>query len=498
MHWLPLVAMVIASALPFPHNPVSRIAAATPEPGLDNLKEDRRESASRLATPTEPHADYDFHGNASQQDDCMATAGSQDTNRQNHQNQKDYVKSSINEELSTEKAKSPKSYQTDSDSHRNDISLFVPTEGGRLRPSDIKGYSYISEDNTLPKDYKAEGSKRDDTSFADFPKKDDLQDSVENRTERNDIRPLQLSVPETHSAVSPGASLHAQRGPELTSPSEQPRDAATVEVGGQWMLRGRKGLEPAEESLEAGLGLGTGLDSLQEGDEMFLDAHPRVLFSPSPLPPDHPPLLLMLESGMLPEEGDGEEQEDVDGHIEGHGDRAIDRSGPQSWAVALRGANEVDRPVKRNKRSHLIDTRRGERSVCESESVWVTDKKTAIDSHGRTVTILQEIQTQTGPLKQYFYETRCRGAEQPSYTDKLRGSKDASGTSRSAGVGVARSGCLGVDKKQWVSECKAKQSFVRALTKDANNRIGWRWIRLDSSCVCVLLSRANRQWGGRA
>lgn len=497
MHWLPLVAMVIASALPFPHNPVSRIAAATPEPGLDNRREDRRESASRLATPAEPRVDYDFRRNASQKDYRTATALSQDTSRQNQQT--DYVKSSINEELSPYKVESPKSYQTNSNSSSNDInsvSLVVPTEGGKLWPSNVQGYdSYISEDNTLPKDYEAEGSKRDDTSFANFPKEDNLHDSIESRTEGNDIRLLQVSVPETPNAVSPAASLNGRRGPEPTAPSQRPRDAAKAEGESQQTLGSRKGSEPTDESLEAGLGLGTGLDSLQEGGEMFLDAHPRVLFSPSPSPPDHPPLLLMLESGMLPDSGYGEEQEDVDGHIEGHGDRAIDRSGPQSWASTLRGANEVDRPVKRNKRSHLIDTRRGERSVCESESVWVTDKKTAIDSHGRTVTILQEIQTQTGPLKQYFYETRCRGAEQPTRTDRLRGSKD--GTARSAGVGVARSGCLGVDKKQWVSECKARQSFVRALTKDANNRIGWRWIRIDSSCVCVLLSRVNRQWGGR-
>ena len=31
MHWLPLVAMVIASALPFPYSPVTRIVAATTE-----------------------------------------------------------------------------------------------------------------------------------------------------------------------------------------------------------------------------------------------------------------------------------------------------------------------------------------------------------------------------------------------------------------------------------------------------------------------------------
>uniref|UniRef100_A0A3Q3WMR2 Nerve growth factor-related domain-containing protein n=1 Tax=Mola mola TaxID=94237 RepID=A0A3Q3WMR2_MOLML len=142
-----------------------------------------------------------------------------------------------------------------------------------------------------------------------------------------------------------------------------------------------------------------------EGDEM-LEAHPRVLFSPSP--PEHPPFLLMLETA-----GD---------------------------------ATELLHPIKRDKRSHLMDRRRGEKSVCEAESVWVTNKTTAVDSYNVKVTILQEIQTQTGPLKQFFYE-------------------------------------------------KAKQSFVRALTKDANNRVGWRWIRIDSSCVCVLLSRANQAAG---
>lgn len=482
--------MVIASALPFPHNPVSRIAAATTEPGLDNRREDRRESATRLATPAQSPVDYSFRGNASQKDYNADSALSQDTNRLNHLNPKDYGKSSANEELSTYKGESQKIYQTNSNSHSNDInsdSLLVPT-GGNLRASNIQGYdSYISKDNPLLKDYKAEGSKRDDTNFADFPKKDDLHDSIESR--------MQVSVPETHNAASAAASLSGQREPEPTVPSEQLRDAA-AERGSQQTPGGGKGPAQAEESLslEAGLGLGTGLDSLQEGDEMFLDAHPRVLFSPSPSPPEHPPLLLMLESGMVLEDGDVEDQEDVDGHIEGHGDRAIDRSG----ADALRGAGEGSLPVKRNKRSHLFDTRRGERSVCESESVWVTDKKTAIDSHGRTVTILPEIQTQKGPLKQYFYETRCRGAEQPRDSERLRGSQDASGAARAAAAAAARSGCLGVDKKQWVSECKAKQTFVRALTKDANNRTGWRWIRIDSSCVCVLLSRANRQWGGRA
>lgn len=470
MHWLPLVAMVIASALPFPHDPVSRIAAATTEPGFDS----RKERHARLASA--PPVDYNYHGNASQTDYNMAAAApSQPTNRQNLQNRKDYVKSSADEETSTFKVENQGSYQSHSNSgsaDRSSVGVDVPTEG-TLRTEDIL------QDNSLPKDYRADSSssssRRDYSSFVDFSKKDNVQDSTE--------RLLPVSTAEAYKAVSPAADLKGQRGP--TVPSEQLRDATTIGTGSTWTPGAGKGLTEESLNLEAGLGLSTGLDNILDGDEMFLDAHPRVLFSPSPSPPEHPPLLLMLESGLLEE--DGEEQEDMDGHIEGHGDRAIDRSTTLSWADSPR-VTEVVRPVKRDKRSHLIDRRRGEKSVCESESVWVTDKKSAIDSHGQKVTILQEIQTQTGPLKQYFYETRCREAEQPSRSR-------AGVMPKSVGTGVAGAGCLGVDKKQWVSECKAKQSYVRALTKDANNRTGWRWIRIDSSCVCVLLSRANQALG---
>ncbi|XP_029293860.1 uncharacterized protein ntf4 [Cottoperca gobio] len=453
MHWLPLVAMVIASALPFPHNPVSRIAAATTE--------HRHDPAARLAAPP---VDYNFHRNASQKDYNMAAALSQHTNRQNLQNRKDYVKSSAEEKTSTFKVETQGTYQSNSNSGSDDKSrVDVPTEEGTLRTEDI------SQDNSLPKDYKADSSsRRDYASFVDFSKKDNLQDSTE--------RLLSVSTAETHNAVSPAANLPGQRVPEPTVPSEKLRDAPAVGTGSL--------------NLEAGLGLGTGLDNILDGGQMFLDAHPRVLFSPSPSPPEHPPLLLMLETGLLEEDRDGEEQEDMDGHIEGHGDRAIDRSTTLSWADSS-GVTEVAHPVKRDKRSHVIDRRRGEKSVCESENVWVNNKTTAIDSHGQKVTILQEIQTQTGPLKQYFFETRCRKAEQLSNA----GSSRVGAAPKSIGTGVAGAGCLGVDKKQWVSECKAKQSYVRALTKDANNRTGWRWIRIDSSCVCVLLSRTNQAVG---
>ncbi|KAM4534577.1 uncharacterized protein ntf4 [Fundulus diaphanus] len=405
MHWLPLVAMVIASALPFPHDP------ATPQPGSD--------PASRLPAPS---VDYSLGGNASRAD----------RSRQNR------LKASAHKETSTFRVDGRTTHKPSSSSgSRDGRSLGAAAKEEPLRTEEG------SKDSSPPKDY--EGSRKNGSSFLDFSQ----QDSADTSSHR-------------------------------PSPSGQLRDASTTRTGA------RTG--PAEDSLM--LEGGPGLDSLLELDEMFLDAHPRVLFSPSPSPPEHPPLLLMLENGLMEEDGgDADEQDDLDGHIEGHGDRAIDRSvTTPSWADFSRGATkEAERPVKRDKRSHLIDKRRGEKSVCESESIWVTDKTTAIDSYGQKVTVLQEIQTQTGPLKQYFYETRCRQAEQQSGPSRTRGAG-----ARSEGTGVAGAGCFGVDKKQWRSVCKARQTYVRALSKDANNRMGWRWIRIDSSCVCVLLSRTNQ------
>ncbi|XP_053546764.1 neurotrophin-4 [Bombina bombina] len=131
-------------------------------------------------------------------------------------------------------------------------------------------------------------------------------------------------------------------------------------------------------------------------------------------------------------------------------------------------ANRTSR-VKRAQGSESIShSRRGELSVCDSVNNWVTDKRTAIDIKGKTVTVLSEVQTLTGPLKQYFFETKCN----PS--------------------GGTTNGCRGVDKRHWTSECKPKQSFVRALTMDSDKLVGWRWIRIDTACVCTLLSRTGR------
>lgn len=442
MHWLPLVAMVIASALPFPHDPVSRIAAATTEPGFDNRRERRHDQqAARLTAHT---VDYNVHGNASHMDYNMADTFSQQTHTHNLQNSEDYVKSA-GEEIWLNKG----TFRSNSGGG-DVVGSVVPAGGETLRIEDNPTA------DSLTQNISDSSSKQGNLTLTELSKEDELQDSTE--------QPSQVSTSASQSYLSPSSKSQSQTGPE---PKATTRNQKTT---------------VSEENLipDLGLSLGNSLDF--EGDEMYLDAHPRVLFSPSPSPPEHPPLLLMLETGLPEEDGDREDQEDMDGHIEGHGDRALDRTVDSPRVTA-----DVARAVKRDKRSHLMDRRRGEKSVCESESVWVTDKTSAIDSHGHRVTILQEIQTQTGPLKQYFYETRCRQAEQQSSIGRSRGV-----AAKPMGTGVAGAGCLGVDKKQWVSECKAKQSFVRALTRDANNRTGWRWIRIDSSCVCVLLSRTNQ------
>lgn len=469
MHWLPLVAMVIASALPFPHDPVSRIAAATADPSSDNRREHRHDPAAQLAAPPldysfdATHVDYKNMAAAT-----AADAHNPQTNGQNLQNRKDYVKST------TSKVENRGTYQSSGNSgnkERSSVGLVAQTEVGTLRTEDIP------EDNSQPKNYKADASSSrqqdSESNSMDVSNKDNLQDSTA-----------------IHRSVGAAVTQKGQRGPEPTAPSERLRGAPRVGTG---IKRTPAAVTEASRTSEQGLGLEVGPDGVLEGDEMFLDAHPRVLFSPSPSPPEHPPLLLMLETGLLEEVVAREEQqEDADGHIEGHGDRAIDRSTTPSWTDASRVASEAARPVKRDKRSHLIDRRRGEKSVCESENVWIIDKKMAIDSKGDNVTVLQEIQTQTGPLKQYFFETRCRQAEQQTGGAAGGGGGRAG---KSTETGLAGGGCLGVDKRQWLSECKAKQSYVRALTKDANNRTGWRWIRIDSSCVCVLLSRTNQQAG---
>ncbi|XP_010609909.2 neurotrophin-3 [Fukomys damarensis] len=128
------------------------------------------------------------------------------------------------------------------------------------------------------------------------------------------------------------------------------------------------------------------------------------------------------------------------------------------------GANRTSR--RRRYAEHK--SHRGEYSVCDSESLWVTDKSSAIDIRGHQVTVLGEIKTGNSPVKQYFYETRCKEAR------------------------PVKNGCRGIDDKHWNSQCKTSQTYVRALTSENNKLVGWRWIRIDTSCVCALSRKIGR------
>ncbi|XP_056280910.1 neurotrophin-3 isoform X1 [Pseudoliparis swirei] len=111
---------------------------------------------------------------------------------------------------------------------------------------------------------------------------------------------------------------------------------------------------------------------------------------------------------------------------------------------------------------------RGEYSVCDSESQWVTNKTQAVDTGGYPVAVLAKFKiSATQDIKQFFYETRCR-------------------TPR-----PFKGGCRGIDGKNWNSQCKTTQTYVRALTQ-VRNSVGWRWIRIDTSCVCALSRKRRR------
>ncbi|KAL2077050.1 hypothetical protein ACEWY4_026554 [Coilia grayii] len=121
-------------------------------------------------------------------------------------------------------------------------------------------------------------------------------------------------------------------------------------------------------------------------------------------------------------------------------------------------------------RRHSDPARRGELSVCDSISQWVTavDKKTAIDMSGQTVSVMEKVPVPSGQLKQYFYETKCNPQ------------------------GYTKDGCRGIDKRHYNSQCRTTQSYVRALTRDSKNKMGWRFIRIDTSCVCTLTIKRGR------
>ncbi|KAL1278100.1 hypothetical protein QQF64_024773 [Cirrhinus molitorella] len=430
MHWLPLVAMVIASALPFPQSPVPRLVAATIEPGRNDSNSSSSVPTANISMPTNSSVDTDSHNYSTHDKAPHRTVDKQSTFEEDH-----ISKGRANQEnLLTE-------------------DIFVSntkqdyTGGGRTtgadgsRPHDHRKYKSqkmlvekaSSQSNDVLKDYQLKRSQFHEESSIEIETflKDD-------RNVRNKLKDGSLG----------GSKVSLQSSPVQEHLDKAPTDAKESE--------------------------GFGFDNigLREEDQLLLlDAHPRVLFSPALSPPKHPPLLLMLELGLLADDVEDEESHMIDATTSGHGG---DKESYRNLLLGLSDSEGHDPSVRRKRQA--VQSTGIERSVCEAESGWVTNKKTAVDFRSNTVTILEEIQTQTGPLKQYFYETKCRKPD-PNRKGEVQA--------------VEGAGCLGVDKKHWMSRCETKQSYVRALASDENKRIGWRWIRIDSSCVCVLLTRGT-------
>ncbi|KAI5243791.1 Beta-Nerve Growth Factor [Manis pentadactyla] len=132
------------------------------------------------------------------------------------------------------------------------------------------------------------------------------------------------------------------------------------------------------------------------------------------------------------------------------------------------GAAPFNRTHRSKRSSSHPVFHRGEFSVCDSVSVWVGDKTTATDIKGKEVMVLGEVNINNSVFKQYFFETKCRD---PNPVD---------------------SGCRGIDSKHWNSYCTTTHTFVKALTMDGK-QAAWRFIRIDTACVCVLSRKAGRR-----
>ncbi|KAI4590612.1 hypothetical protein MJG53_001661 [Ovis ammon polii x Ovis aries] len=132
------------------------------------------------------------------------------------------------------------------------------------------------------------------------------------------------------------------------------------------------------------------------------------------------------------------------------------------------GAASFNRTHRSKRSSSHPVFHRGEFSVCDSVSVWVGDKTTATDIKGKEVMVLGEVNINNSVFKQYFFETKCRD---PNPVD---------------------SGCRGIDAKHWNSYCTTTHTFVKALTMDGK-QAAWRFIRIDTACVCVLSRKTGRR-----
>lgn len=434
MHWLPLVAMVIASALFFPHCPsVPRLVAATMEPG-NNFS--TRSSVNPNSKSINSHAEY-------------VTSDKKAVEKLPHRMADTHIQTNL-------RVNSTSSFLNEN--FLPERNKYEKAKPGRmvlgLQTSNKLQEHHNSQENHVLRDYTStDGQFQEDSKLETHIEGDS---GLDRKSEEVSMERLTL-----------------KEWPSDLHPADGPTNKEDLREVGREGTRGNT--LPAVPPEGLGLGLG-GL--LQVDDELLLlDTNPRVLFSTSPLPPKHPPLQIMLELGLMPEQQEEHEMDDKESKL---GEKGEDGESYKNLMLDLSDSSEHATPSPRRRKRQLAHTGI-ERSVCESTSSWVMDRRTAIDVHMQNVTVLEKFPTKKGMMTQYFYETRCRG---PDHRGVQAGEH-----------GLAGAGCLGVDKRHWVSECQTKQSYVRAFTSDNTRGTGWRWIRIDTSCVCVLYSksRAPRQ-----
>ncbi|KAK2829738.1 hypothetical protein Q7C36_017728 [Tachysurus vachellii] len=431
MHWLSLVAMVIASALFFPQPSVPGLVAATMELGnnfstrspvnpISKYSDSHTEymSSDKKAAKKLPHRTADTHI----QTDLTVTNTS----------------SLINEDFVPERRQYKKAKLG-----KIDLGLQVSS---KLQER------HISKENHILRDFKSRDSQFQEDS------------KVETQIEADRTKDIGLNRKNEEESME-----RFKEWPRDLHPTDKP----TINEDLRELSEGTRGNTLTTMPTVSPEGLGLGLDGLLQVDDdlLLLDTNPRVLFSTSPSPPKHPPLQIMLELGLMPEQR--EEHEVDDKELK----KGKDGESYRNLLLDLSDSSEHATPSPHRRKRQLAHTAI-ERSVCEATSSWVMDRRTAIDVHMQNVTVLEKFPTKKGMMTQYFYETRCRGPDHRGV--------------RAGEHGVAGAGCLGVDKRHWVSECQTKQSYVRAFTSDNTRGTGWRWIRIDTSCVCVLYSRTQR------
>ncbi|XP_078738471.1 LOW QUALITY PROTEIN: uncharacterized protein LOC144951972 [Lampetra fluviatilis] len=261
-------------------------------------------------------------------------------------------------------------------------------------------------------------------------------------------------------------------------PSASRRDGAPA----RWRHRGQTAAAAAAAQPGPAAPPAFGLGSARPGAEDV--PSPRVILSERrPLAP--PPLFGIGEAAAAAAAAAmAEEEEEMAEEEIGVGVGA----GGAAWAAGPANGTARSKRHPQGGRVH-----RGEYSVCDSESRWVTDKPSAFDIHGHRVRVLLEFSTAGRPVRQYFYETRCKGGGGGGGAGggggKGGGGRDGGG---GGGAGQFGSSCRGIDERHWDSRCKTTQSYVRALTLDKSGQSVWTWIRIDTACVCTLTRKFGR------